>query len=257
MAPLVRITVVSYLNSGPFVYGIDRVGNTLPCELVLAPPSQCARAMDCGQTDIALVTVAEIPKLRVPVKVICDYCLGTNDGARTVTLLSNSELNEIETIILDPESCTSNTLTEILCREYWDINPKFEMREGHSSIDCNSEKVGFVLIGDRVFDFESRFKHCWDLSVEWKKMTGLPFVFAAWVARTDVDEQTIKALNSALALGVENIEQAVADSNYHDKNQALKYLTKNIDFIFNRDKHTALALFWEKGVKCSERVNPG
>jgi chorismate dehydratase len=213
--------------------------------------------MDCGQTDIALVTVAEIPKLRVPVKVICDYCLGTNDGARTVTLLSNSELNEIETIILDPESCTSNTLTEILCREYWGINPKFEMREGHSSIGSNSEKVGFVLIGDRVFDFESRFKQCWDLSVEWKKMTGLPFVFAAWVARTEVDEQTIEALNSALALGVENIEQAVAQSDYHDKNQALNYLTKNIDFIFNRDKHTALALFWEKGVKCSERVNPG
>jgi chorismate dehydratase len=213
--------------------------------------------MDCGQTDIALVTVAEIPKLRVPVKVICDYCLGTNDGARTVTLLSNSELNKIETIYLDPESCTSNTLTEILCREYWGINPKFEMREEHSSIDSNSEKVGFVLIGDRVFDFESRFKQCWDLSVEWKKMTGLPFVFAAWVAKTDVDEKTIESLNSALALGVENIEQAVAQSDYHDKNQALNYLTKNIDFIFNRDKHTALALFWEKGVKCSERVNPG
>ncbi|MBQ2047130.1 MAG: menaquinone biosynthesis protein [Muribaculaceae bacterium] len=256
MAPL-RITVVSYLNSVPFVYGIRRVGNTLPCELTLASPSECARVMDCGQTDIALVTVAEIPKLRVPVKVICDYCLGTSDGARTVTLLSNSELNEIETIILDPESCTSNTLTEILCREYWGINPKFEMREGHSSIDSNSEKVGFVLIGDRVFDFESRFKQCWDLSVEWKKMTGLPFVFAAWVAKTDVDEKSIEALNSALALGVENIEQAVAQSDYHDKNQALNYLTKNIDFIFNRDKHTALALFWEKGVKCSERVNPG
>ena len=256
MAPL-RITVVSYLNSVPFVYGIRRAGSLLPCELVLAPPSQCARAMDNGQTDIALVTVAEIPKLKVPVKIIGDYCLGTSEGAHTVALLSNSEIEDIETIYLDPESCTSNTLTEILCREYWGINPKFEMRKEHSQIDTTSEKVGFVLIGDRVFDFESKFKHCLDLSVEWRKMTGLPFVFAAWVARTEVSEKEIEALNSALALGVANIEQAVAQANYPNKTQALKYLTKNIDFIFNRDKHTALALFWEKGVKCSERVNPG
>ena len=257
MVPQVRITVVSYLNSVPFVYGIRRAVKSLPCELVLAHPSGCADAMNQGLTDIALVTVAEIPKLNVPVKVICDYCLGTNDGARTVVLLSNSELKDIKSIILDPESCTSNSLTQILCREYWNINPTFKTRNNHTQIDTQSDGVGYVLIGDRVFDYEDKFKYCIDLSVEWKNMTGLPFVFAAWVAKTDVDENIIQTLNDALAYGVEHITQAIDESNYPNKQQAQKYLTQNIDFIFNRDKHTALALFWEKGIKCAEHVNPG
>jgi chorismate dehydratase len=257
MAPLVRITAVSYLNSVPFVYGIRRAGIFLPCELVLAPPSSCAQAMSQGLTDIALVTVAEIPRLNTPVKIICDYCLGTSKGGHTVVLLSNSELKDIKTIILDPESCTSNSLTQILCKEHWNINPNFEMRNNHTQIDTHTKNIGYVLIGDRVFDFEHQFKYCIDLSVEWINMTGLPFVFAAWVARTDVSEEVVSALNNALKYGVNNITQAIDESDYANKQQAQNYLKQNIDFIFNRDKHTALALFWEKGIKCTERVNPG
>ena len=84
MAPLVRITAVSYLNSVPFVYGIRRAGIFLPCELVLAPPSSCAQAMSQGLTDIALVTVAEIPRLNTPVKIIL---ASDDDVAKDVFLI--------------------------------------------------------------------------------------------------------------------------------------------------------------------------
>ena len=63
-----------------------------------------------------------------------------------------------------------------------------------------------VLIGDQCFEFENSFRYKIDLAGEWKKFSGLPFVFACWTANKKLDDEFIKEFNKALQLGVKNID---------------------------------------------------
>jgi chorismate dehydratase len=85
-----------------------------------------------------------------------------------------------------------------------------------------------------------------DMAEEWKKYTGLPFVFACWVANRDIDKEFRDEFNSALKLGVDNIDK-VADyfgnSGKIPRKELLEYLKVNIDYQLNEPKKEAMDLF--------------
>jgi chorismate dehydratase len=64
-------------------------------------------------------------------------------------------------------------------------------------------------------------------------------------------------LASSLTFGVEHIYEAILDSEYRDRPYAYDYLTRNIDFLFDNEKHKALQKFWTSGIKVTPRVEPG
>jgi chorismate dehydratase len=116
----------------------------------------------------------------------------------------------------------------------------------------------FLLIGDKVFDYEGQFRHSYDLAIEWREATSLPFAFAVWVARKGVPYEVTDALCEALTLGVEHTYEAILHYGFDQKPyDAYDYLTRNIDFLFDHEKHIALQKFWDSGIKISPRVNPG
>jgi chorismate dehydratase len=103
-----------------------------------------------------------------------------------------------------------------------------------------------VVIGDRVFDIEDRFKYIYDLSGEWFKFTGLPFVFAVWVSTVEISNKFEKEFNEALALGIKNIQEIVRleQINYPGVNIS-DYFTQNISFAFNDEKMAGMKKFLE------------
>ena len=115
----------------------------------------------------------------------------------------------------------------------------------------------FLLIGDKVFDHEGLFNYSYDLSEEWNRATGMPFAFAVWVARKGTSYEHIDALQRALTYGVEHIYEALAESEHAARPYAYDYLTRNIDYLFDMQKHNALKKFWDFGLKVSPKVNPG
>ncbi len=250
-----NIAAVSYLNTVPFVYGINRADG-LRGKLLLSPPSQCVESYRNGQADIALIPVEAIPAL-TDASVVGRYCLGTNGGVRTVVLMSDHPLESITTIYTDSHSVTSARLVAILCAELWKITPRFVPMVDYSAIESRKDGEAFLLIGDKVFGYEGRMACSYDLSDAWKELTGLPFVFAAWVARKGVSVEEVDELNRALAYGVAHIPQAIEELGHDGKPYALEYLTRNIDFEFDIQKRQALSLFWEKSMKYAPRVNPG
>ena len=76
-------------------------------------------------------------------------------------------------------------------------------------------------------------------------MTGLPFVFAAWVTTSDVDQKFITEFNEVLKSGIKNTEKAIQESAIkHPLNfNALDYLTNKISYDLDNRKQEALALF--------------
>lgn len=251
----VRVVAVSYLNTIPMIYGIEHAEN-LRVELILSPPSHCVTSFVNQEADIALIPVAAIPTIE-DAEIVTSFCIGASSPVRTVTIMTNHPMSEVKRLYLDSHSRTSAMLSKILCEEYWEVSPQWQELTDYSVVDNPEEGDAFLLIGDKVFDYEGRFKDTHDLSICWNKMTGLPFVFAAWVARKGVDKKLIEALDQSLHYGTQHIREAINYYGHSGKPYAYDYLTENIDFVFDEQKRKALALFWEKGQKFFPKMNPG
>ena len=91
-----RIAAVSYLNTIPFIYGIEHEGN-MRADLLLAPPATCYENYLSGKADIALMPSAMVPTLR-STEIITDYCIGASQSVRTVAVMSNSPIEKVRRI---------------------------------------------------------------------------------------------------------------------------------------------------------------
>lgn len=240
----IKISAVSYLNTLPFIYGIEQNLELLgQVELTKDIPSECARKLIEGEVDLGLVPVAIIPELDQSY-IISDYCIGAEGKVKSVLLLSDVPIHQIESIYLDYHSRTSVKLCEILCKKFWEVNPKFISAEKGFEEKIQGKTAG-VIIGDRTFHLNKEYAYQYDLAEEWQKMTGLPFVFAAWVSNKKLPKEFIEAFNSALIHGVSNIKKAIEiqENLPIPKKVLTNYLSQNISYKFDKQKMKALILF--------------
>ena len=252
----VKIAAISYINSTPFVYGLNHTDFNLSVDILLNTPSDCVTSIENGNCDIAIVPLASLLWLK-NVKMVSDFGISSNGNVRTVELLSNSPISEITDIYLDSESRTSALLVRILADEFWNISPNWHQISYKKDEIIMKEGVGYLMIGDKVFDWENKFTYNYDLAKAWKEHTSLPFVFAVWVAREDIDDDSISELNRALKCGVEHIDETVDTLvSSIDKSAAKKYLTENIEFCLNDEKREAIDLFLSKAHLLRSKESP-
>jgi chorismate dehydratase len=126
---MVKVSCVSFLNSRPFIYGLQQDKISGDIELSLDIPSVCADKLKSGQVDIGLVPAILIPALKNP-HIVSDFCIGADGRVETVLLLSNVPLEKIENIVLDSQSRTSVILARILAGKFWKINPEWMEASG-------------------------------------------------------------------------------------------------------------------------------
>jgi chorismate dehydratase len=120
----------------------------------------------------------------------------------------------------------------VLCKFFWKLNVNFtEASPGFENQISGSRAA--VVIGDRTFSLNGKFKYEFDLAEEWKKMTGLPFVFAAWLSTEKLPASLMAEFDAVLKHGIENIKEAVADD-YHVTSlspaQTVEYLEERISY---------------------------
>ena len=240
----IQLAAVSYLNTIPFLYGIDKDKFLKSqVDIRLEYTSKCADLLKSGEVDLALIPVAEIPNIP-SAEIIGAYCIGSRGKVNTVMLYSDCPLEEIESIALDYQSRTSVILTKVLVKNFWKIDVSFEATsEGY--IDSISGSRAGLVIGDRAFDLNGTFPYQYDLSEEWFKFTGLPFVFACWVTNKTLGNEFVLSFNKALQSGVSNKLSAIElwgekeNSSIDLKN----YLNKDISYEFDESKKNALKRF--------------
>ena len=243
---MLKISAVSYLNTIPFIHGLKQSELIKTIDLQLDYPSICADKLINGTVDLALVPVAVIPKLK-EAYIISDYCIGANGAVDTVCLYSDVPIEEIESIALDYQSRTSVALLRVLLKEYWQLNP--ELKKANVGFEENIKgNHAALVIGDRAFALNTKHAYIYDLSAIWKEMTGLPFVFAAWVANKKLPQDFIISFNKALEKGLSNIDKALAlegDSYPNCKNPE-DYLNNKISYNLDVEKQKGMELFLRK-----------
>ncbi len=239
-----NISIVNYLNTLPFQYGIAHSPIKEKIILHLDVPSECALKLKEGVVDIGLVPVAMLAELK-DYYLISDFCIGANGKVDSVKLYSDSPLHLIRKILLDYQSQTSVNLVKILAREYWKINVRYE-KAGPGFENHKEEHSALVIIGDRTFTKKNQFLYEYDLAEEWNKFTGLPFVFAAWVSLKPVPKEFIERFNTALAYGLQHIPEAltnyISPAPYFDPED---YLNNKISYNLDHKKLQALDKFLE------------
>jgi chorismate dehydratase len=244
----IRVSVVKYLNSIPFVYGLEKSAGKIDFDLHFDTPSDCARKVRQGEVDLGLIPVSEFGSVQNG-EIIGDYCIGADGPVYSVCLVGDKPINELERIYMDPHSRTSVNLAKILAREFW--MKEFVWLETEDGFEKNLIKGrdGGVVIGDKVFGIAGRYPYQYDLAEQWKEMTGLPFVFAAWVANKPLDEDWVKEFNDALKIGVNSIPDVLAEFPYQNKLENVDlydYLTNKISYTFDKQKRAGMALFLDK-----------
>ncbi|WP_316752144.1 menaquinone biosynthesis protein [Pedobacter gandavensis] len=231
----IKISAVSYTNTKPFIYGIAHTELMDKIDLSLDIPTDCAAKLINNQVDIGLIPVAAIP-LVPNANIVSDYCIGSVGAVNSVFVFSNVPVSEIKTVKLDSHSRTSNNLAKVLLKFHWKQEVSF-------TNDLNAETDAMVLIGDRTFGKKSNYAYVYDMGEEWMKFTGLPFVYAAWVANKTIPEEFIAEFNQSLAYGLSRRGELlkelpeIADFDMED------YLFHKLDFELTSKKCEALNLF--------------
>lgn len=237
-----RIGAVSYLNTRPLLLGLEQAGFKNRIDLVKSYPAKIAQDLISGQIDIGLVPVAILPELSNP-HIVSKYVIATNGAVASVALFSEVPIHQIKSIYLDYQSRTSVQLLKILLAQYWKVEVDFLVAtEGY--IDQISGTTAGVIIGDRALENLSKFSFVYDLGLTWKQHTGLPFVFAAWVANQPIPSEFIAAFDAANGYGLAHLEKVIALIPAQEQVYDLhKYYTENISYAYDEEMKQGLAAF--------------
>jgi len=231
----IKISAVAYTNTKPFIYGLEHSPVKTLIDLSLDIPSDCAAKLISGQVDVGLIPVAAIPD--VPnAEIIADYCIGSIGAVNSVFIFSKVPVAEIKTVKLDRESRTSNNLAKVLLKFHWKAEPVF-------TTDLEAETDAMVLIGDRTFGKKADYAYAYDMGEEWMNFTGLPFLYAAWVANKPIPEDFKIIFNAALKLGLDQRGEVLKTLPSFPNFDVEDYLMHKLDFDLTAQKRDALTLF--------------
>jgi chorismate dehydratase len=243
-----RLGAVTYLNTKPLVYQLDQLLPEGSVQFDL--PSRLADQLAAGRLDVALVPIVELFE-HSEWQIVSDACIASRGPVLSVKLVFRTPPEQVRRVALDEGSRTSAALTRILLDRQLGIHPRWEpLPIGHDPQATNADAV--LVIGDRAIGWnDPRACTTWDLGEVWWRWTGLPFVFAAWVAHPRIDARRVgQILSAARDQGVAAIEQiARTYTGYRDLTylQCRSYLAEHLHFYLGPAEWAGLERFYQLG----------
>ena len=205
-----RIGAVSYLNTLPFLLGIEQSDFMQQIELVKDYPAKIAQGLIEGTIDIGLVPVAIVPSLK-EAHFVSKYCIGAEGPVASVSIFSQVPMEQIEQVYLDYQSRTSIQLAQILLKQYWKKEVEFiPASEGY--IEKIAGTTAGVIIGDRA-------------------LAAIPTAF-------------MEEFDAANAYGLQHLDEVIAGAPASALGYDLhKYYSENISYPFTAEKRKGMELF--------------
>jgi chorismate dehydratase len=211
------------LNAQPLYY---RLGEFAPqVKLMMDVPSRLADQLAAGELDVALIPSVEYLRgASLGYEIIPGFAIAARGPVRSVKLFSRVPWDQIDRLALDAGSRTSQVLARIWLDERYGVRPARieELPLGVSALESTADAV--LVIGDRAMRVPREpFHDVVDLGETWHGLTGLPFVFALWVARGGVDLADLpSALEQSRAMG---LAQAALLARTHGPGLGLDFAT--------------------------------
>lgn len=245
-----RIGSVPYLNEKPLTrwFSHTEEGRASGVEVIYAVPSALAQMLQAGEIAAALVSSFEY--FRTPgYAIVPGISISGQDKIESVRAFARTSWRKIESLALDTSSLTSAALLKILLAEQLDAHPAFL----HAAPDLDSmlrQADACLLIGDAGMLADGSGLNVLDLGHAWRRLTGLPFVYAVWLGQAEnLTPHLIQSLTAAKAWGVTQIEFIAEEESQRigaSVRQCRHYLTEVMDYDLGEEHLRALATFGAK-----------
>src|SRR5881296_2457604 len=200
-----RLGRIGYINCYPVYGAIDRGIVRAPAELVTGTPAELNDLLVARELDVSVISAIEYARHAKDLVLLPDLAISCDGPVRSVALFSRRTVGQLDgrTVLLSASSRTSVALLEILCRDVWKIKPRFaEARAEAQDLDALAAlpHEAVLVIGDAALALAARgtYPQRYDLGEEWKRWTGLPFVFAVWAARRLASPAAVQRGHQAL-----------------------------------------------------------
>lgn len=251
-----NIAASSYLNAAPlcysFVYGAQKDRCTFLSD---EAPVRCSALLAERRADAALIPVIEYQ--RIPgLKVAPGACVASKRSVRSVLLASRIPITQVRSVALDTSSRTSAALIQIILGRFYGLSVSYRSSPPKLE-DMLEANDAALIIGDPAMLIDRSALHVYDLAEEWRKQTGLPFVFAFWAIRADSTawlghDRTI----DFLAAKLEGEAHAGELADIYSKRLGLprddlfSYLTEAISYDLDEESLRGLRLYYQLASEC-------
>ena len=225
---MLRIGRVNYLNTEPLFYRLSGF------EIVEGSPAELVKELREGRIDGGIVSSAELflnPELY---RALPGVSISSREKVCSVLLLSKRPVEEVRKIRITPSSLTSRYLLFYLLKEVYSLEVE-EVVEGEDA---------FLSIGDEALRERDKFPYSYDLGEMWYREKGLPFVFALFLLRKDVDldraRDLLEGLKGSLRAFFDDLEKGLCVSSDFER----EYFLECIDYGLGTDHLRSLSIFF-------------
>jgi chorismate dehydratase len=255
----VVIGSVPYLNEKPLTWWFSRTdaGKASGIEVVYAVPSKLARMLAAGEIAAALVSSFEY--FRTPgYSVVPGVSISGQDTIESVRAFAKVPWRRIESLALDTSSLTSVALLKILLAEQLDSYPAF-LHAAPNLEEMLGQADACLLIGDKGMQANGAGLNVLDLGHAWRRLTGLPFVYAVWLGKEEnITPHLVECLVTAKTWGLTQVEAIAKEEAQRigtSVRQCRHYLTEVMDYDLGEEHLQALAAFGSKA--WAQQLLPG
>jgi chorismate dehydratase len=267
-----RIGRIPYINCYPVYGAIDAGVVKLDAELITGVPSALNAKMASGQLDVSVVSAIEYARASERYLLLPDLAISCDGPVRSVLLLSKLPAPELggRRVMLSRSSMTSVALLELLFANVWRAKPEFVPGDAELSDVARfsgEPHDARLVIGDAALVLGSGTPHpvpgtpsrpypfVYDLGAEWKRWTGLPFVFAVWVAQRSTPVDRALSVHATLiesrSWGLKHLDQLAeraAHSSGVDTGACREYLS-GLDYGLSYPHLAGLTNFFNRLVE--------
>ena len=257
-----RVGAVSFLNTKPLIYPLLNKEIETDIALSVDVPSRVATFLGEGKLDVGLIPIIEYFRAKpsgTNFRILPDIAIASHGSVKSIQLFSRVPIPEIRRIALDTSSRTSVALLKILLAEKYGVSPAFTTCAPtvipRTALQ-NRQYPPFeavLLIGDPALRHLGSTEYSADLGEAWYKLTGLPFVYACWVARSeaclgDLAQVLFESKERGIAQ-IPEIARVEAQRLGLPETLCLDYLQNRIKYNLDESAIAGIDLFYKYAVK--------
>ncbi len=268
-----RVGRIPYINCYPVYGAVDRGLVPLAGDLVDGVPTTLNRMMGDGSLDVSVVSAVEYARDWERYLLLPDLAISCDGAVRSVMLFSTVPAIHLggKDVLVSRSSMTSVHLLELLFEHVWSARPNFLPGDAEASDLRRSEAetvpVARLVIGDAALmllsgAIASPYEYVYDLGAEWKAWTGLPFVFAVWVAQRTANTQQALSVHASLIesrnWGLQHLDVLAAQAHISTgvpASECLQYLS-GLDYGLSYPHLGGLTEFYRR-LTLAGKVAPG